>query len=137
MITRDAVQEQLQIPPAAECLIEERVAHLEELVRQAKTTAALFAQFTHVCAKTLKEGSEREMTQLRRGSEKEELIREQLAGKRVARPVQGEQVKRIALGYAMSTPDLVRIGLMALYWLSVARDGNKLACPSLAGNSDR
>ena len=46
MITRDAVQEKLQIPPVAESLSEERVAHLEDLVRQAKTAAALFAQFT-------------------------------------------------------------------------------------------
>src|SRR4249919_3614363 len=46
MITRDTVQEKLQISPAAECLSEERIAHLEELVRQAKTAAALFAQFT-------------------------------------------------------------------------------------------
>ena len=46
MTTRDAVQEKLQIPPAAECLTEERIAHLENLVRQAKTAAALFAQFT-------------------------------------------------------------------------------------------
>ena len=39
---------------------------------------------TCVCAKTRKEGSEREMAQLRRGSEKEELIRVELAGKRLA-----------------------------------------------------
>ena len=46
MITRDTVQEKLQIPPATECLSEERIAHLEDLVHQAKTAAALFAQFT-------------------------------------------------------------------------------------------
>ena len=46
MITRDAVQEKLQIPPATESLSEERIAHLEDLVRQAKTAAALFAQST-------------------------------------------------------------------------------------------
>ena len=58
-----------------------------------------------MCAKTLKEGSEREMAQLRRGGEKEELIRVELAGKGVARPVQVNRWNRIALGYAMSTPD--------------------------------
>ena len=46
MITRDAVQDESQIPPAAECLSEKRIAHLDELVRQVKTAAALFAQFT-------------------------------------------------------------------------------------------
>ena len=46
MITRDAVQEKLQIPPATESLSEERIAHLEDLVHQAKTAAALFAQST-------------------------------------------------------------------------------------------
>ena len=115
MITGDAVQEKLQIPPAAECLGEERIAHLQELVRQAKTAAALFPQFTHVCAKTRKEGSEREMAQLRRGSEKEELIRVELAGKGVAPPVQVNRWNRRALGYGMSTPDLVRIGLRVFY----------------------
>jgi hypothetical protein len=115
MITGDAVQEKLQIPPAAECLSEERNAHLEELVHQAKTAAALFPQFTHVGAKTLKEGSEREMAQLRRGSEKKELIRVKLAGKGVARPVLVNRWSRITLGYAMSTPDMVRIGLTLFY----------------------
>ena len=77
------------------------------------------------------------MAQLRRGSEKEELIREELAGKGVARAVLVNRWNRMALGYAMSTPDLLRIGLRTFYQFTVARDGNRLACPSLAGNSDR
>ena len=77
------------------------------------------------------------MAQLRRGSEKVELIRVELAAKGLARHVQVNRWNRIALGYAMSTPELVRIGLMAFYQFTVARDENRLACPSLAGNSDR
>ena len=61
----------------------------------------------------------------------------ELAGKRVARTCAGEQVEPYSVGYAMSTHDLVRIGLRAFYQFTVARDGNKSACPSLAGNSDR
>lgn len=74
---------------------------------------------------------------VRRGSEKEELIRVELAGKGVAPPVQVNRWNRIASGYGMSTPDLVRIGLRAFYQFTVTPDGNRLACPSLAGNSDR
>ncbi len=46
MITCEEVQERVQIPPSAECLSEERVAYLEKLVRQARTAAAVFTQFT-------------------------------------------------------------------------------------------
>ena len=46
MITREVVQERIQIPLAAEGLSEERIAYLDGLVRQAKTAAAVFTQFT-------------------------------------------------------------------------------------------
>src|SRR5271157_6094715 len=46
MITCEEVQERVQIPLAAECLSEERIAYLEKLVRQARTAAAVFTQFT-------------------------------------------------------------------------------------------
>src|SRR5271165_681927 len=46
MITREVVQERIQIPLAAESLSEERVAYLDGLVRQAKTASAVFTQFT-------------------------------------------------------------------------------------------
>ena len=52
---------------------------------------------TCVC-EDAEEGSEREMAQLRRGSEKEELIRVELAGKGVARPVQVKQVEPYSVG---------------------------------------
>src|SRR5271165_1285304 len=46
MITREVVQERIQIPLAAESLSEERVAYLDGLVRQAKTASAVFTQFS-------------------------------------------------------------------------------------------
>jgi acetaldehyde dehydrogenase/alcohol dehydrogenase len=46
MATREVVQERIQIPLAAESLSEERIAYLDGLVRQAKTAAAIFTQFT-------------------------------------------------------------------------------------------
>ena len=46
MITRETVQERVQIPLAAESLSEERIACLEKLVAQARTAAAIFTQFT-------------------------------------------------------------------------------------------
>ena len=46
MITSEAVQERVQSPLAAESLSEERIAYLERLVRQARTAAAVFTQFT-------------------------------------------------------------------------------------------
>jgi len=46
MVTREVVQERIQIPLAAESLTEERIAYLERLVRQARTAAAVFTQFT-------------------------------------------------------------------------------------------
>src|SRR5271165_317234 len=46
MIKSEAVQGRVQIPLAAEGLSEERIAYLERLVRQARTAAAVFSQFT-------------------------------------------------------------------------------------------
>src|ERR1017187_415243 len=46
MVTSEAVQERVQIPLAAESLSEERIAYLETLVRQARTAASVFTQFT-------------------------------------------------------------------------------------------
>ncbi len=46
MVTREVVQERVQIPLAAESLSEERIAYLERLVSQARTAAAVFTQFT-------------------------------------------------------------------------------------------
>jgi acetaldehyde dehydrogenase / alcohol dehydrogenase len=46
MITDEAVQERVQIPPAAEELSQERIAYLERLVAQAKIAAAVFTQFS-------------------------------------------------------------------------------------------
>ena len=46
MATREAVQQRVQIPLAAEGLSEERIAALEKLVSQARTAAAVFTQFT-------------------------------------------------------------------------------------------
>jgi acetaldehyde dehydrogenase / alcohol dehydrogenase len=46
MNTSEAVQERVQIPLTVESLSEERIAYLERLVRQAKTAAAVFTQFT-------------------------------------------------------------------------------------------
>ena len=46
MNTSEAVRERVLIPVAAEGLTEERIAYLEGLVRQARTAAAVFTQFT-------------------------------------------------------------------------------------------
>jgi len=46
MITREAVQERVQIPLAAESLSEERITYLERLVSQARAAAAIFTQFS-------------------------------------------------------------------------------------------
>src|ERR1700687_4478651 len=46
MITREVLQERVQISLTAESLSEERIAHLEKLVSQARTAAAVFTQFT-------------------------------------------------------------------------------------------
>src|SRR6201997_4459942 len=46
MNTSEAVQERVQIPLPTEGLSEERMAHLEKLVSQARTAAAVFTQFT-------------------------------------------------------------------------------------------
>jgi len=46
MITREVLQERVQISLTTEKLSEERTAHLDELVSQAKTAAAVFTQFT-------------------------------------------------------------------------------------------
>src|ERR1041385_5243887 len=46
MNTCEAVQERVQIPLPTEALSEERMAYLERLVRQARTAAAVFTQFT-------------------------------------------------------------------------------------------
>jgi acyl-CoA reductase-like NAD-dependent aldehyde dehydrogenase len=46
MNTSEAVRERVLIPVAAEGLTEERIAYLERLVRQARTAAAVFTQFT-------------------------------------------------------------------------------------------
>ncbi len=46
MIACEAVQERVDTPLAAECLSPERLAYLEDLVRQARTAAAVFSQFT-------------------------------------------------------------------------------------------
>jgi len=46
MATSEVVQERVQISLAAESLSEERIAHLERLVSQARSAAAVFTQFT-------------------------------------------------------------------------------------------
>ena len=46
MIASEGVRERVQIPLAAEILSEERVAYLEGLIKQARTAAAAFSQFT-------------------------------------------------------------------------------------------
>ncbi|HWY59679.1 MAG TPA: bifunctional acetaldehyde-CoA/alcohol dehydrogenase [Terriglobales bacterium] len=46
MITREVLQERVQISLTTEKLSEERIAYLDELVSQAKTAAAVFTQFT-------------------------------------------------------------------------------------------
>jgi len=46
MATREVVQPRVEIPLSTESLSEERIAYLERLVRQAKTAAAVFTQFT-------------------------------------------------------------------------------------------
>ena len=46
MIASEAVKERIQIPLTAESLSAERIAYLEGLVRQARTAAAVFTQFT-------------------------------------------------------------------------------------------
>ena len=46
MITREVLQERVQISLTTEKLREERIAYLDELVSQAKTAAAVFTQFT-------------------------------------------------------------------------------------------
>jgi acetaldehyde dehydrogenase / alcohol dehydrogenase len=46
MATTDTVQARVQIPLAAECLSEERIAYLERLVGRARAAAAVFTQFT-------------------------------------------------------------------------------------------
>ena len=46
MVTREVLQERVQISLTTEKLSEERIAYLDELVRQAKTAAAVFTQFT-------------------------------------------------------------------------------------------
>ena len=46
MITHETVQERVQVPLTRDNLCEERIAYLENLVRQAKTAAAVFTQFT-------------------------------------------------------------------------------------------
>ncbi len=46
MITDEVVQERVPTPPTAESLSEERIAYLERLVRQARTAAAVFTQYT-------------------------------------------------------------------------------------------
>jgi acetaldehyde dehydrogenase/alcohol dehydrogenase len=46
MIASEVVQERVQIPLAGESLSKERIAYLEGLVREAKTAAAIFTQFT-------------------------------------------------------------------------------------------
>lgn len=46
MITSEVVQERVKTQPATETLSVERIAYLETLVRQAKTAAAVFTQFT-------------------------------------------------------------------------------------------
>jgi acetaldehyde dehydrogenase / alcohol dehydrogenase len=45
-ITNSAVQESVHVSPAAEALSEERIAYLDGLVRQARSAAAVFTQFT-------------------------------------------------------------------------------------------
>ena len=46
MATKEAVQERIQIPLNPESLSAERIAYLDDLVRQAKAAAAVFTQFT-------------------------------------------------------------------------------------------
>ncbi len=46
MVTREVLQERVQISLTTEKLSEERIAYLDELVSQAKTAAAVFTQFT-------------------------------------------------------------------------------------------
>jgi len=45
MTVREAVKERIQIPLATETLSAERIAYLEDLVRQARAAAAVFTQF--------------------------------------------------------------------------------------------
>ena len=46
MGTSNPVKELIPVPLAEKCLSEERIAHLDRLVTQAKTAAAIFTQFT-------------------------------------------------------------------------------------------
>ena len=46
MGTSESVQERTQVPLAAECLSNERIAYLDKLVSQARTAAIVFTQFT-------------------------------------------------------------------------------------------
>ena len=46
MATREVVPQRVQLPFSTESLSEERIAYLERLVRQAKTAAAVFTQFS-------------------------------------------------------------------------------------------
>jgi acetaldehyde dehydrogenase / alcohol dehydrogenase len=46
MVTSDVMPERVQVPLAVDSLSEERIAYLEKLVRQARTAAAVFTQFT-------------------------------------------------------------------------------------------
>ncbi len=46
MGTSESVQERAQVPLAAECLSQERIAYLDKLVSQARTAFIVFAQFT-------------------------------------------------------------------------------------------
>ena len=46
MIVHEEVQERVQVPLTREKLFPERTAYLDNLVRQAKTAAAVFTQFT-------------------------------------------------------------------------------------------
>jgi acetaldehyde dehydrogenase/alcohol dehydrogenase len=46
MSASESAQVQIPIPPAAESLSEERIAQLDSLVRQARTAAVVFTQFT-------------------------------------------------------------------------------------------
>jgi acetaldehyde dehydrogenase/alcohol dehydrogenase len=46
MITREVVQQRVQIPLPTESLSEERIAYLEGLIHRARTAAAIFTQFT-------------------------------------------------------------------------------------------
>ena len=46
MISKEAVRTRVQIGLTAESLSKERIAYLESLVRQARTAAAVFTQFS-------------------------------------------------------------------------------------------